>query len=72
MVTIAGRYKFNYQALRLFRYVFNGFLFQSDRLTLWMPTTHMCVENTVLTFMICLFFNLSYNITITCEWHQLV
>ena len=32
----------------------------------------MCVENTVLAFMICLLFNLSYNVTITCEWHQLV
>ena len=32
----------------------------------------MCVENTVLAFMICLLFNLSYKVTITCKWNQLV
>ena len=32
----------------------------------------MCVENTVLAFMICLLFNSSYKVTITCKWHQLV
>ena len=42
---------------------------ETDVLTL---TTHFCVENTVLAFMICLLFNLSYKVTITCKWHQLV
>ena len=41
-------------------------------LTLLLPTSHMCVENTVLAFMICLLFNLSYKVTITCKWNQLV
>ena len=41
-------------------------------LTLFLPTSHMCVENTVLAFMICLLFNLSYKVTITCKWNQLV
>ena len=41
-------------------------------LTLFLPTSHMCVENTVLAFMICLLFNLSYKVTITCKWHQLM
>ena len=29
----------------------------------------MCVENTVLALMICLLFNLSYKVTITCKWN---
>ena len=37
-------------------------------LTLFLPTSHLCVENTVLAFMICLLFNLSYKVTITCKW----
>ena len=41
-------------------------------LTLCLPTSHICVENTVLAFMICLLFNLSYKVTITCKWNQLV
>ena len=41
-------------------------------LTLFLPTSQMCVENTVLAFMICLLFNLSYKVTITCKWNQLV
>ena len=48
---------------------------QSHNITEWTlfpPTSHMCVENTVLAFMICLLFNLSYKVTITCKWHQLV
>ena len=32
----------------------------------------MCVENTVIAFMMCLLFNLSYKVTITCKWNQLV
>ena len=41
-------------------------------LTLFLPTSHMCVENTVLAFMISLLFNLSYKVTIMCKWNQLV
>ena len=41
-------------------------------LTLWILTTHICVENIVLAFMVCFLFNLSYNVMIKCEWHQLV
>ena len=44
----------------------------SLRLTLFLPTSHMCVENTVLAFMICLLFNLSYKVSIMCKWNQLV
>ena len=38
--------------------------FSLGTLTLRIPTTHICVENTVLAFMICLLFNLSYNFTV--------
>ena len=41
-------------------------------LTLCIPTTHICVENTVLASMNCFLFNLSYNVMIMCEWHQLM
>ena len=41
-------------------------------LTLWILTTHICVENTVLASMICFLFKLSYNVMIMCEWHQLM
>ena len=42
------------------------------RLTLCIPTTHICVKNTVLASMNCFLFNLSYNVMIMCEWHQLM
>ena len=48
---------------------FNIFL---ASLSLWGPTTHICVENTVLAFFICFLFNLNYNVMIMCEWNQLV
>ena len=32
----------------------------------------ICVENTVLASMNCFLFNLSYNVMIMCEWHQLM
>ena len=41
-------------------------------LTRWILTTHVCVENTVLAFMNCFLFNLSNNVMIMCEWHQLM
>ena len=47
-------------------------VFGSNTLTLCIPTTHICVENTVLASMNCFLFNLSYNVMIMCEWHQLM
>ena len=44
----------------------------SSSLTLWILTTHICVENTVLASMNCFLFNLSCNVMIMCEWHQLM
>ena len=43
-----------------------------DYLTLCISTTHICVENTVLASMNCFLFNLSYNVMIMREWHQLM
>ena len=37
----------------------------------FLRTSHTCVENTVLVFMICLLFNLSYKVTITCKYFKL-
>ena len=36
------------------------------------PTTHICVENTVLASTNCFLFKLSYNVMIMCEMHQLM
>ena len=44
----------------------------NNGLTLWILTTHICVENTVLASMNCFLFNLSYNVMIIWESHQLM
>ena len=41
-------------------------------LTLCILTTHICVENTVLASMNFFLFNLSYNVMIMCELHQMM
>ena len=46
--------------------------FHYPSLTLCIPTTHICVENTVLASVNFFWFNLSYNVMIMCEWHQLI